>query len=183
MSSILKVFVVVLPFVASLAVGAFAQPSTAQVSALKGHDVAVPIDITADRLEVRQKDNMAIFQGNVNAKQDDLRFEADRVAVHYVSDEAATSPTVTRLDATGSVRFYSPSEKARGDWAVYDVTRKLVTIGGDVVLERDDTEIRGDRLEINLVTGVSRFGGESQESGRVKGRFAIPEKKKNDEFQ
>ena len=45
---------------------AWAVPAASQaVSALKGHDTHAPVDVAADRIEVQDKANRAIFSGNV----------------------------------------------------------------------------------------------------------------------
>ena len=48
--------------------GAAIKPAWAQLDDLNGsHDSQAPIEITADTLEVRQSDNLAIFRGDVDA--------------------------------------------------------------------------------------------------------------------
>lgn len=151
-----------------------------EISALRDHNTDQPIDITADELEVRQKDNLAIFKGQVVVTQGDLRFLSETLTVYYVLREGATTPTISRLDAAGNVQLTSPSESVQGDWGVYDVDQRIVTLGGAVILERGDTTIVGDRLELDLQSGITRFANPSADEGetaegRVRGRFAVPE--------
>lgn len=120
-----------------------------------------PIEITADSLEVVQADRIATFVGNVDAVQGDLVLSADRLKVHYRGsgdDEPASGSTGTirRIEATGNVVLTSPEETAEGEVGVYDVAAQLVTLDGAVVLTRGENVIRGDRLELDLATGVSR---------------------------
>ena len=162
--------------VLSLAVAAQAAET---VSALKQHDTAGPIDIVADRLEVRQKESLAVFKGSVEANQGDLTLKADAVTVYYSRDQGADGPAIARLDATGGVEIQSPSERVEGTWGVYDVERRVVTLGGSVVLQRGDTLIRGDRLELDLDTGITKLDGAptttgADQNGRVRGRFSVP---------
>lgn len=161
-----------------LAVACLAHPAVAQsVSALKGHDNKHPIDISADRLEVKQKENLAVFKGAVEAKQGDLILSAEALTVYYEAGEGVANPSILRLDATGGVALDSPSENARGDWGIYDVVRRIVTIGGTVTLNQGGTEIRGDRLELDLDSGISKFDGiAGSNEGRVRGQFSVPEK-------
>ncbi len=154
------------------------------VSALKDHNSKQPIDITADELELKQKQNQAIFKGSVQADQGDLQMKAETLAVYYLADAGLENPTITRLDATGGVTLSSPSEKAEGDWAVYDVERRIVTVGGSVVLSQGETIIRGERLELDLESGITKFAGAPEpdpnsETGRVRGKFKVPEKEDN----
>ena len=43
---------------------------------------------------------------------------------------------IRRLDAAGGVVVHSPSETARGDFGIYDLDRKLITLIGNVQLDR-----------------------------------------------
>ncbi|HEX6141477.1 MAG TPA: LptA/OstA family protein [Geminicoccaceae bacterium] len=127
------------------------------------HDADRPIEITADSLEVVQADRIATFAGNVDAVQGDLVLSADELKVHYRGggeEEEPAAPgatgTIRRIEAFGNVVMSSPRETARGEVGVYDVGARLVTLDGSVVLTRDENVIRGDRLELDLATGVSR---------------------------
>ena len=155
-----------------------------EISVLKGHETQKPIDIVAERLEVRDKENIAIFNGDVEANQGDLNFKADTITVYYRTVEGVTNPTVERLDVTGNVRLESPSEYAEADWGVYDVEKRLVTLGGAVMLRRGGTVIRGQRIELDLRTGITKFdssgsGLQNPDGARVRGRFTLPEDKKD----
>lgn len=126
------------------------------------HDTTLPIEITADTLEVVQDEQVATFTGNVDAVQGDLVLSADRLLVHYrggdqQADEAAgNGGTIRRIEALGNVLVTSPEETAQGEVGVYDVAGSLVTLEGSVVLTREEHVIRGERLEIDLTTGRSR---------------------------
>lgn len=151
------------------------------VSALKNHDSNLPIEISADRLEVRSRDDVAVFEGRVEAVQEDLTLRADRVTVYYDRKPEGAgegdAPPISRIDAAGKVTLISPSENVSANWGVYDMTQRIVTLGGSVVLNRGDVVVRGDRLQVNLDSGVTRLEtastgtGEMQEKGRVRGRF------------
>lgn len=141
------------------------QPWPAGAQSLQ-HDTGLPIEITADALEVLQADRVATFTGNVDAVQGELVLSADQLRVHYRSgdepeEEAAAaqdnSGTIRRIEALGNVFLTSPQETAQGEVGVYDVAGNQVTLEGSVVLTRDDNVIRGQRLEMDLATGRSRM--------------------------
>jgi lipopolysaccharide export system protein LptA len=71
------------------------------------------------------------------------------------------------------VKLTSRGDTVRGQWAVYDVTRKIVTLGGNVELQQGDTVVKGDRLELDLASGKSRIQGLDSTGGeqRVRGEF------------
>ncbi|HZA66559.1 MAG TPA: LptA/OstA family protein [Geminicoccaceae bacterium] len=141
---------------------ASAAPLTAARAQGVRHDTGLPIEITADSLEVVQDQKIATFRGNVDATQGDMVLSADELRVHYRDDDdGATDPAATgairRIEAEGNVFLSSPEETAQGASGVYDVVANHVTIEGAVVLTRDDNVIRGDRLEIDLVSGRSQI--------------------------
>ncbi|MGI9509036.1 MAG: lipopolysaccharide transport periplasmic protein LptA [Geminicoccaceae bacterium] len=129
------------------------------------HDSNLPIEISADSLEVEQEEQVATFAGNVDAVQGDLVLSADKLMVHYegkstaVGLAAGSDSSIRRIDAEGDVIIASPEETAKGRFGTYDVPGKLVTLEGQVVLTRGENVIRGERLELDLVTGKSRMVG------------------------
>lgn len=154
---------------AAFAGGAAAQQSGSPFGGFK-HDSAAPIEITADSLEVRQAEGVAIFQGQVVAGQGTLRLTAQRLEVRYVEgggDGAAEgSGDIDSLRAEGDVFLTSGAETASGQWADYDVARGFVTMGGGVTLTQGDNAIRGERLSVDLNAGTGRIEG-----GRVQSVF------------
>jgi lipopolysaccharide export system protein LptA len=132
-----------------------------RAQSLEQHDTSLPIEITADSLEVLQDRKIATFAGNVDAVQGDMVLRADQLRVHYGDDgKAAPGPagmgSIRRIEAEGNVLLSSPRETAQGEIGVYDVPANQLTMEGSVVLTQDDNVIRGQRLEIDLVSGRSR---------------------------
>ena len=127
------------------------------------HDTSLPIEITADSLEVVQAEQVATFTGNVDAVQGDLVLRADKLHVHYGGEgagaDAGSAGAIRRIEATGNVFLSSPRETARGEVGVYDVATSMITLDGGVVLTREDNVIRGEHLDLNLATGLSRVVG------------------------
>jgi lipopolysaccharide export system protein LptA len=162
---------------------AFAAPLVAQ--ALRNHNTNAPVDVEADRIEVQDRADRAIFAGNVRVQQAELTLNAARVTVAY--DRSGAGTQIDRVDAAGGVTVRSPSETARGQFAVYDLNRRLITMTGGVVLEQGSNVVRGGRLVINLDSGRavvdgSAVGGapgttSSGRGGRVTGRFSVPQRK------
>ena len=168
---------------ATVLIGAFASllafsPASGQQagSALKGHNSNAPIDFAADRIEVQDRADRAVFSGNVVVKQADLTMTAQRLTVAYSRGDGIE---VERLDASGGVTVKSPSETARGQYAIYDTRERLITLIGNVSLLQGDSRINGGRLVINLDSGRAimdgRAGGTGG-SGRVTGTFTVPQR-------
>lgn len=158
--------------------------ANAQTSEIRNHNTDQPIDIVADRLRVDQDAQVAIFEGAVEAVQGELRFLTDTLKVYYEKARSGGEPTIARLDATGGIRLESPSESAQGYSAVYDVKHRIITLIGDVILRREDSELRGERLEFDLESGLTKFDGKVYNNhgievgSRVVGRFKVPDNPK-----
>lgn len=166
------------PIALAMAAPVFAQGA---VSALKGHNSNAPVDVEADRIEVQDRADRAVFSGNVKVRQGDLALDAARLNVAYSGGGGGTS--IQRLDASGGVVVRSPSETARGNFAIYDLNRRQITMIGDVVLDQGASQVRGGRLVIDLdsgravVDGSAAGGqGEAGTGGRVTGRFSVPQR-------
>jgi lipopolysaccharide export system protein LptA len=147
------------------------------VSALKGHDSDAPVDVSADRIEVQDRADRAIFAGNVHVRQASLTLDTERLTVAY---SGGGGIQIRRLDASGGVVVKSPSETARGSFAVYDLDRRLITLIGNVQLDRRGSRVNGARLVIDLNSGRAVIDGGppgvGQSGGRVTGHFTVPKR-------
>jgi len=133
-----------------------------------------PIEITADTLEVKQKDQLAVFRGKVDAVQGDMRLRADELTVHYRENkEDADQPGISKIEAIGNVFVSSPRETAQGARGTYDVDNSRIDLFDNVVLTQGKNVLKGQKLEMNLATGESKVVGQG---GRVRGLF-VPDKK------
>jgi lipopolysaccharide export system protein LptA len=173
--------------VTAIAGAAFGQVQQQSTSALKGHNSNAPVDVTADRIEVQDRADRAIFAGNVHATQGELILDTERLTVAYSSKAGAPGASsgtggvqIHRLDAAGGVVVHSPSETAKGDFGIYDLDRKLVTVIGNVRLTQGSNIVNGQRLVINLDTGRAVIDGGppgvNSSGGRVTGHFTVPQK-------
>ena len=177
-----------LGFAGAGAIVAGAQHLSAQ--AASRHNSDAPVNFAADRIELQDKQNRVILTGNVDITQDDMRMRAARTVMAYTNTGGDTE--IQRIDATGGVVVTQRDETARGDVAVYDVNRHLITMVGNVALRRGTDTLNGGRLVIDLDSGLSSVDGRSGGSassgvstgnggGRISGTFKVP--KRNDSKQ
>jgi len=156
----------------------------AAAQGLSGFNSDAPVNYAADRIELQDRQSRVVLSGNVDISQGDLRLRAARTTVAY-SD--AGSLKIQRLDATGGVVVTRGSETARGDVAIYDFNRRIITLAGNVALNRASDSLNGGRLVIDLNSGVSSVDGRSGGSssalgssggggGRVTGSFTVPKR-------
>ncbi|MDE0389287.1 MAG: hypothetical protein OXI75_11370 [Rhodospirillales bacterium] len=68
------------------------------------NEASQAIEITADTLEVRQSENVAIFEGDVKAVQGEMVLNANMLTVYYRDVEGGQGNLgVARIDAQGNV--------------------------------------------------------------------------------
>jgi lipopolysaccharide export system protein LptA len=168
-------------FVAGAAALAAGWAAQAQVA---GFNSNAPVNYAADRIELQDRQNRVVLSGDVAVTQADLNLNAGRMTVAY-SDAGGLS--IQRIDATGGVRVARGNETARGDVAIYDFNRRVITMIGNVALRRGADTLNGGRLTIDLDSGVSSVDGRARGSssalgnssgrgGRVTGSFTVPKK-------
>jgi lipopolysaccharide export system protein LptA len=160
--------------------GASAASGQGATSALQGHNTNAPVDVDADRIEVQDRADRAVFSGNVLVRQAGLTLNAARLTVAYSN---VGSIEIKRLDASGGVTVHSPSETAKGQFAIYDLDSRLITLIGGVTLTRGESHVSGGRLVIDLSSGRAVMdgggaspAGTSAQGGRVSGRFTVPQR-------
>ncbi len=150
--------------------------------AIGGHNSNAPVDYAADRVELQDRQNRVVLSGNVRIDQAGLSLNAARTLVDYTD---AGTLSIQRIMATGGVTVQRGTERARGNVAVYDFNRRIITMAGDVRLNRGSDTLNGGRLVIDLRTGVSSMdgrasgsssvtGSQSGSGGRVTGTFSVP---------
>jgi lipopolysaccharide export system protein LptA len=149
-----------------------------------------PIQIEAASLEMRDKKKEATFAGNVKVVQGDTTMTSKSLVVFYdqntepgapagnkkaktIPIKSATpgpggSSSIRRLEAKGSVVVTQKDQTVTGETAVFDTRTNLITMLGGVVLTKCQSVLRGDRLVVDMTTGVSRI---ESDSGKVQGLF------------
>jgi lipopolysaccharide export system protein LptA len=152
-----------------------------------------PIQIEAATLEMRDKKKEATFAGNVKVVQGDTTMTSKILVVFYDSAtqqaaapaanakaaaksapiQSATpgpggSSSIKRLEAKGSVVVTQKDQVVTGETAVFDTRANLITMLGGVVLTQCKNVLRGDRLLVDMTTGVSRV---ESDNGKVQGLF------------
>jgi lipopolysaccharide export system protein LptA len=121
-----------------------------------------PIQIEADALEVRDEEKLAIYSGNVRARQGDTLLQAPEMYVFYsgrVDANQEPGSGVSRIEAYPDVVVSSVDQTATGDHMVIDMNADLITMTGNVVLTEGMNVVRGERLVVNMTTKQGRVEG------------------------
>lgn len=152
-----------------------------------------PIKIEAASLETRTKQKEATFAGDVKVVQGDTTMTSEKLLVFYESSSAHGAPpptntkgaaktaplqsappgpggssSIKRLEARGNVRVTQKDQLVTGKTAVFDTKTNLITMLGGVVLTQCKNVLLGDRLLVDMTTGVSRI---ESDTGKVRGMF------------
>jgi lipopolysaccharide export system protein LptA len=78
------------------------------------------------------------------------------------------SSSIRKLEAKGNVVVTQKDQVVTGETAVFDTKSNLITMLGGIVLTQGKNVLRGDRLVVDMTTGVSRV---ESDNGRVQGLF------------
>ncbi len=160
-----------------------------------GGDSKEPIKIDADKLDVLDKDNKAVFSGNVVAVQGETTVRCSVMTVFYegrgqggqagaaqrpAAAPAAPAPaapgapksndsSIKRIECAGPVTVVSKTQAATSDNAVFDRANNKVIMTGNVALNDGPNITRGERLVYDTQTGIANV--ETKPGGRVQGFF------------
>jgi lipopolysaccharide export system protein LptA len=157
-----------------------------------------PIKIDADRLDVFDRENRAVFAGNVVAVQGDSTIRCSTMTVTYKrgkdtpgkdtlgkdarADAAGDAPSprnpaengIQKVECAGPVTVVQKDQVATGDHAVFDQDAKRIVLTGNVVLSQCQNVTRGQRLVYDMNTG--RANMDPVPGGRVSALFVPGEK-------
>lgn len=119
-------------------------------------DATLPVEVTAEQLEVNQETGSAVFTGEVVVVQGDMRLAAGILVVEY---DAEQQTGISRMTASNGVTVANGPDAASARDAVYDLASSRLTMTGDVVLTQGPTTISGDSFAVDLTTGAGRMEG------------------------
>ena len=170
----------------------WAQGSASVPNAMQGfaQNRDQPIHIEAASLEMRDKKKEATFAGGVRVVQGDTVMTSKTLVAFYEDKSAqpATPPagtketkavkieptpspapagpggssSIKRLEARGNVVVTQKDQVVTGEVAIFDTRANLITMTGGVVLTQCKNVVRGDRLRVDMITGVSRVESDSR---------------------
>jgi lipopolysaccharide export system protein LptA len=153
-----------------------------------GQDKDQPVQIEAASLEVRDKNKMATFSGDVQVVQGDTTMKCQKLVVFYgqevgiaqkeTGQGGAPAPdtkpalagpkgaqNIRRIEARGGVTVITKDQNASGDLGVYDLIAKTITLTGNVVVSQGQNVIHGERVVVDTVSGNARVESNNQGGG------------------
>jgi lipopolysaccharide transport protein LptA len=161
-----------------------AQQSNGPPNALQGfsQNRGKPIKITSATLQVRDKDKMATFSGDVHLVQGDTTMRSKTLVVFYDDDAPSKSTPgqtgpqqnqqIKRVEAKSDVIVVQKDQTATGESGIFDMKSNTATLAGNVVISQGANVVLGKTLTVDMTTGVSRIAcGTAREKCRVHSSF------------
>lgn len=133
---------------------ALAQSANVAFGAIKA-DPTLPVEVTADNLDVNQEDGSAEFTGNVVIGQGEMKLSATRVLVIY--NQGASG--IERLEATGNVILVNGPDAAEADRADYTIDSGVIVMSGNVLLTQGPNALTSDKMTVHLTNGTAQMAG------------------------
>ncbi|PAL22239.1 LptA/OstA family protein [Sphingopyxis sp. GW247-27LB] len=170
----------------SFAILATGGGAAAHAQALANHNSNAPVNMAADVIEVQDRADRVVVTGDVRVTQAGMTLTAQRMTIAYTR---AGGTDINRLDASGGVTVTKGDETAKGNVAIYDLNRRLITMVGNVELRQGANRLSGGRMVIDLNSGRATVDGrgaargpdgnpvQGGTGGRVTGTFTVPQRK------
>jgi lipopolysaccharide export system protein LptA len=148
-----------------------------------------PIQIDAATLEVRDKEKMATFAGDVQVVQGDTTIKCQKLVVFYGPEPGTAAATqakrqqqtqapqaqqsqagglpgrqqdIRRIEARGGVTVISKDQTASGDLGVYDLKTKTITLLHNVTVAQGKNVLHGERVVVDTVSGNAHFDSNAE---------------------
>jgi lipopolysaccharide export system protein LptA len=145
-----------------------------------------PIRIDANKLEVFDKEQKAVYSGDVVAVRGTAVTRSTMMTIFYESKrgqgedgkreaQAASAATqdgaLKRIEFAGPVTVVNGTQTLKADNMVYDAVTKIVTLRGNATVADGPNIQRGELMTYNTETGVANITGAPRSGGRVQGVF------------
>lgn len=151
-----------------------------------------PIRIDANKLEVFDKEQKAVYSGDVvavrgtavtrstvmtifyeskRAQGEDGKKPAQNAAATQTAGGATQDGALKRIEFTGPVTVVNGNQTMKADSMVYDAVTKIVTLRGNATVADGPNIQRGELMTYNTETGIANITGAPSTGGRVQGVF------------
>ena len=108
----------------------------------------IPVHISSDKMLAGLDPNIVVFSGNVKAVRENSTLFADSMKVYFkLGEEKGLQNRISKIVATGNVRYIAEDKRAFSDQAVYMVNEgTLVLEGKNTRLETGKSFITGNKI-------------------------------------
>jgi len=143
-----------------------------------------PVHIEAGRLLVYDKEQRAVYIGDVVAVQGKSTLRCSKLTIFYDNKkdkDAAPKPaaaadddkgnSIKKMICDGPVSVVSCTQTATGDHGEYEAATDLIILTGNVVMADGPNVQNGDKMVYNQKTGLATVTSNTPNTGRVGGIF------------
>jgi lipopolysaccharide export system protein LptA len=127
-----------------------------------------PIEVAANDLSYDPTSGVTILTGNASVTQDGTVLRAPSIRVTYLRNSGGGTGNVDKVYTDGETFYVTPTERIRGDRAVFDAPANTVQFFGNVTAVQGQNVLRGSLLTLNTKTRASTMRGID---GRVRAVF------------
>lgn len=127
-----------------------------------------PVEVAAQDLSFDPASGVTILTGNASVTQDGSVLRAPRIRVTYLRGSGGATGNVDKVITEGETFYVTPTERIRGDRAVFDAPANTVQFTGNVTAIQGQNVLRGSLLTLNTKTRASTMRGID---GRVRAVF------------
>ena len=127
-----------------------------------------PIEVEADRLEVREQENISIYEGNVKLTQGSLKILSDRLIIH-----SNDLNELTLMEMTGQPASFrqldNEQQEMLGEGLEIDyiASKSVLELRRSALFMHAGDQIESELIRINTNTNAIEAGGKSSDE-RVK---------------
>lgn len=147
-------------------IGAFMLGSLALAQV--GRSGGGPIEVAAQDLSFDPGNGVTLLTGNASVVQDGAVLRAPRIRVTYLRGASGATGNVDKVTTEGETFYVTPTERIRGDRAIFDAPANTVQFIGNVTAIQGQNVLRGSLLTLNTRTRASTMRGLD---GRVRAVF------------
>lgn len=138
-----------------------------QVFALSG-DAQQPIHVEADSLEIRDKENISIYSGNVRLSQGSQEFRGERLVLNFNQQKELVLMTMTGTPATfRQIDDQQREMRGQADQMEYRASESTLLLLGNARFTHVGNTIESNTIRINTET-ESIQAGSTESDGRVR---------------
>jgi len=138
-----------------------------QVFALSG-DAQQPIHVEADSLEIRDKENISIYSGNVRLSQGSQEFRGERLVLNFNQQKELVLMTMTGTPATfRQIDDQQQEMSGQADQMEYRASESTLLLLGNAKFTHVGNTIESNTIRINTKT-ESIQAGSTESDGRVR---------------
>ena len=126
-----------------------------------------PIQVEADSLEVRDEENISIYNGNVRLIQGSLEIQSENLVIHFNAAKELTLMQMTGTPATFRQLDTERKElKGQADKLDYTASDSVLLLQGNALFTHDGDTIKSQKIRVNTQNN-SIEAGSTEANSRI----------------